>query len=180
MATFPAIGASGSGTVTHPASIASAWVTLHNPTATPVGIDPVSIPTDATLANSNSRSLFRREKAFGTYVRVSVFYDAAVTATTSQATYFVLGRRAAVQDEDASQWRVLFTTEATRSAQTTVNPAVDAVQAFSAGSRQVWSGTPASCTFDMDGCDEFILEHTTALALTGGDSALARFCVKII
>lgn len=173
----PLRNASASTHQVQPTSISAGWQTLGF-----VVTGTTAVTVGALGANTLSVATsipFYRINGVGTNLRIRVIYDDDATAVATALKYKLWGRKtpevsAVAVNED---WQVLQN----RAGDYTVTPTFDPTNDTAIASDYRATGADIDeCTHDCDGCDEFFIEITQGMALTGGDDANARFQVKIL
>jgi len=125
---------------------------------------------------------FYRIGGIGTTIRVRVIYDSTATAVSTQLQYRIWGRKSPESSGVAfnEDWQLLQNRALVPAS--TISPTFG----FSASDPTIATGyratmdTMDASSFDCDGCDEFFIEITQGMSLTGGTNSLARFQVKIL
>ena len=161
----------------HPTSIVSGWKTLGFVVTGTTAVTVGALGSTLSVATSIP---FNRIGGVGTNVRIRVIYDDDATAVGTALKYKLWGHKA----EDIAAlnlsecWQVL----PNRAGDYIVTPTFGfaASDTVVATDYRATSADIDEATHDCDGCDEFFIEITQGMALTGGTDSQARFQVKII
>lgn len=165
------------GHPTQPSSLSSGWKTLGYAITATTAVTPGALGADTNTVATVIP--FYRTNGQGTNIRVRVIYDDDATAVSTALKYKLWGRKSPSIGEPAvnEDWQVLQN----RAGSFTVTPTFDVTNDTVIATDYRATGADIDeCTHDCDGCDEFFLEVTQGMALTGGTDSQARFQVKII
>lgn len=163
------------GPMVQPTSLSSGWQTLGFVITGTTAVTVGALGAD-TIAVATSIP-FYREQCRGTNLRIRVIYDDDATAVSTALKYRVWARRkpdAASVNED---WQLL----PNRTGDVEVTPVFGfTADVVIATDYRATLPDLDDSTHDCDGNDEFFIEITQGMALTGGTDSQARFQVKII
>lgn len=159
------------GMATYPGSMSAGWETViaAGGIASADNSGSTVLIPDSQVVGATNR-IFRRQRGRGTILRIRVGYDTTLTSITSPV-FNVFGRK-----DSNSPWQRLKNLNGDTDVTVTLSTAADVVVgslSYSHPDRLVHS-------FDIDGCDEFLIGTKTALAGSTGVTTSAILQAKVI
>ena len=184
------VDAFGAGWVA-PVSVVSDWTTAQ--TGLGSAWTPIAITPGGSFAAPGSVTVLHRVEGRGTNLRVRVRYSGSVSAVGTQPKYRVMGRKrppGSVMTDlpgdngdlktTAYEWQILPNRNGDIDCLATCSPASD-ILLGDGGSGQYASVCDYLVnTHDCDGCNDFIIVCTVAMAQTGGSNTTSLIEAKII